>query len=191
MVVVGVAMYVHESLMFEFRNDFNVAELGSLTIEIRLPFTKPIILMTLCRPEGPVKVYNNILNLISNILFEDKEFIMMGDVNANVLSKPLDNDAKHMKNIYDLNNLTQLITEPTVTTDNTKTLIDHAVTNRPSQILDSGVIPCGISDHDIICVLRNTRLAKIKKEPRVVNVRNFKRFSASDFVREQRDCLSI
>ena len=40
-------MYVHESLMFEFRNDFNVAELESLTIEIRLPFTEPIILMTL------------------------------------------------------------------------------------------------------------------------------------------------
>ena len=109
---------------------------------------------------------------------------MMGDVNANILSKPLDNDAKHMKNIYESNNLTQLITEPTRTTDNTKTLIDHAVTNRPSQILDSGVIPCGISDHDIIYVLRNSGLAKIKKEPRVVIVRNFKRFSASDFVRE-------
>ena len=114
-------MYVHESLMFEFRNDFNVAELESLTIEIRLPFTKPIILMTLYRPEGPVKVYNNIHNLISNILFEDKEFIMMGNVNANFLSKPLDNDAKHMKNIYDSNNLIQLTTEPTRITDNTNT----------------------------------------------------------------------
>ena len=176
-------MYVHESLMFEFRNDFNVAELESLTIEMRLSFTKTIILMTLYRPEGPVKVYINIHNLISNILFEDKEF-MMGDVIANFLSKPLDNDAKHMKNIYDSNNLTQLITEPTRTTNNTKTFVDHAVMNRPSQILDSGVIPCGISDHDIIYVLRNSRLAKIKKKPKVVNIRNFKRFSASDFVRE-------
>ena len=86
--------------------------------------------------------------------------------------------------IYDSNNLTQLITKPTRTTNNTKRLIDHAVTNRPSQILDSGVIPCGISDHDIIYVLRNSRLAKIKKEPKVVNIRNFKRFSASDFVRK-------
>ena len=82
----GVAMYVHESLMFESRNDFNGAELESLTIEIRLPFTKPIILMTLYGPEGPVKVCNNIHNLISDILFEDKEFIMMGDVNANLLT---------------------------------------------------------------------------------------------------------
>ena len=59
-------------------------------------------------------------------------------------------DSPGMKNIYDSTNLTQLIMEPTRTTDNIKTLIDHAVTNRPSQILDSGVIPCGISDHDII-----------------------------------------
>ena len=65
----------------------------------------------------------------------------MGDVNANLLSKPLDNDAKHMKNIYDSNNLAQLITEPARTTDNTKTLTDHTVTNRPSQVLDSGIIP--------------------------------------------------
>ena len=26
---------------------------------------------------------------------------MMGDVNSNLLSKPLHSDAKHMKNIYD------------------------------------------------------------------------------------------
>ena len=141
-------------------------------------------MMTFYRPEGPVKVYNDIHNLISNILFENKEFIMMGDVNANLLSKPLENDAKHMKNIYDSNNLTQLITEPTGTTDNTKTLIDHAVTNRPSQIVDSGVIPCGISHHDSIYVLRKSRLAKIKKEHKVVNIRNFKRFTTSDFVHE-------
>ena len=66
----------------------------------------------------------------------------------------------------------------------TNSLIDHAVTNRPSQILDSAIIPCGISDHDITYVLKNSRLAKIKKEPKVVNIRDFKRFSASDFVRE-------
>ena len=53
----GVAMYVHESLRFEFRNDFNMAELESLTIEIRLPFTKPIILMTLYRLD---MTFNNI-----------------------------------------------------------------------------------------------------------------------------------
>ena len=57
--------------------------------------------MTFYRPVGPVEVYNDIHNLVSNILFEDKEFIMMGDVNSNLLSKPLHNNAKHMENLYD------------------------------------------------------------------------------------------
>ena len=92
-------LYGNSKPMFELQNDFDVAELESLTIERRLLLTKPIILMTVYRPEGPVQVYNDIHNLISNILFEDKEFIMMGDVNANLLSKPLDNDAKHMENM--------------------------------------------------------------------------------------------
>ena len=60
---------------------------------------------------------------------------------------------------------------------------------RPSQILDSGVITCGISHHDIIYVLRNSRLAKIKKEPKVVNIRNLEKFRASALVRELEDCL--
>ena len=92
------------SCMFELRKDFNMAELKSLTIEIRLPFTEPIILITFYRPEGPVNVDNQIHNLISNMLFEEKEFIMMDDVNVSLLTKPIDNDAKHMKNIYDSNN---------------------------------------------------------------------------------------
>ena len=82
--------------MFEFRNDFNVAELESLTIEIWLAFTKPIIWMTFYRLEGPVKVYNYIHNFISSI-FLRQEFVMMGDVNAYLLSKPFDNDAEDMK----------------------------------------------------------------------------------------------
>ena len=115
------------SCMFELRKDFNMAELKSLTIEIRLPFTEPIILITFYRPEGPVKVDNQIHNLISNMLFE--EFIMMDVVNVSLLRKPIDNDTKHMKNIYDTNNLTQLITEQTRTTDSIKIRIDHAVKN--------------------------------------------------------------
>ena len=53
-----------------------------------------------------------------------------------------------MQNIWKIY-MTRLIIEPTRTTDNTEILTDHAIINRPSQILDSGVVPFGISDHDI------------------------------------------
>ena len=77
----------------------------------------------------------------------------MGDMNCNMLTKPLDNTTKHIKRIYDAFGLTSLIKEPTRTISDIQTLIDHAITNRPNLISGSGVIPFGISDHDVIYII--------------------------------------
>ena len=53
--------------------------------------------------------------------------------------------------------MTQLIKEPTRTTSDTKTLIDHIIVNRTDMVLDSGVIPFGINDHDAIYITKNMR----------------------------------
>ena len=103
----------------------------------------------------------------------------MGDMNCNMLTKPLDNTTKHIKRIYDAFGLTSLIKEPTRTISDIQTLIDHAITNRPNLISGSGVIPCGISDHDVIYIIRTARLPKIKSDPEILNVCNFKRFDTS------------
>ena len=46
---------------------------------------------------------------------------------------------------------------------------------------DSGVFSCGISDHDIIFIERNVRAPKMKSPPKVLNIRNFKRFDNDSF----------
>ena len=46
---------------------------------------------------------------------------------------------------------------------------------------DSGVISCGISDHDIVFIERNVRAPKMKAPHKVLNVRNFKRFDNDSF----------
>ena len=46
--------------------------------------------------------------------------------------------------------LTQLIEEPTRTTDKTSTLLDHILVNTPSKVVQSGVLGKCISDHDIM-----------------------------------------
>ena len=108
----------------------------------------------------------------------------MGDMNCNILAKILDNTTKHIKRIYDAFGLTLLIKEPARTTSDTQTLIDHAIKNRPDLISDSGVLPCGISDHDVICIIRTARLPKIKSDPKILNVHNFKRFDTSNFTED-------
>ena len=59
-----------------------------------------------------------------------------------------------------MSGLTQLIEEPTRTTDKTSTLLDHILVNTPSKVPHSGGITKGISDHDIIFMTRKHNTIK-------------------------------
>ena len=66
-------------------------------------------------------------------------------------------------------------TKPVRVTATTKTCIDHIITNRPVCVLDSGVLPCGISDHDAVFMVKNMRAPKPKLPPQSLSVRNYKK----------------
>ena len=55
--------------------------------------------------------------------------------------------AKHMRSSYNSFGFKLLINEPVRVTVDTKTLIDHIATTDPKNIVTSGVIRLGISDH--------------------------------------------
>ena len=78
--------------------------------------------------------------------------------------------------------LTQLIKEPTRTTSDTKTLIDHIIVSRTDMEWDSGVIPCGISDHDAIYITKNMRRPKLKFQTKTITVKNFEKFNLNAFL---------
>ena len=76
------------------------------------------------------------------------------------LLKPKDNDTKNLKLIYNNYHFKQLITEPTRVTSDTSTIIDHISTNKPDRVLTSSIIPCGISDHGAVSLVRGMRVPK-------------------------------
>ena len=47
------------------------------------------------------------------------------------------------------------------------TLIDHLAATKPKCISGKGVIPCGISDHDAIFLIRSIKIPRVKKNPLV------------------------
>ena len=61
-------------------------------------------------------------------------------------------------------------------------MIDHIVTNKPDKVADSGVIPCGISDHDLIYIIRHAKLPKIKRKPRILTIRIHKNLTESSLL---------
>ena len=74
-----------------------------------------------------------------------------------------------------------MITVPTRVTKTSQTLIDHIITNQPSRITTTGVIPCGIvSDDDGPYACVNIRVHRYT--PRYKFIRNLKKFDEKAFL---------
>ncbi len=95
----------------------------------------------------------------------------MGDFNINLLKH--DNQSRELSQLTTDHNFSQLIKESTRVTTNASTLIDHLYTNRPQFNLNSGVIRCSLSDHDVIYTCRKKPPAT-KSTIKTVEMRTFK-----------------
>ena len=177
----GVAIYVENNLKLRVREDL-ITDFESISIELEIKYVKPIVVTTVYRPPGScVELFHKIeTELITKIDAENKKCIFTGDMNCDML-KPRDNDNKNLKRIYNNYHFKQLITEPTRVTSDTSTIIDHISTNKPDRVLTSGIIPCGISDHDAVFSVRGLRLPKFRRTSKNVTVRKFKKFDLSSF----------
>ena len=176
----GVALYIHKSLNFKICDELISPELEAIAAKIRVGNYKPFIITSLCRPpDKPVSYFDSIRSLINALDTKGLEFIVMGDANCNTMNKS-DNDTKNLSKIVDSFNLKHLITDYTRVTASTKTCIDHILTNTESKVI-RGVIPCGISDHDIVYMIKNMRIPKARNLPKVQTVRNYKKFDLNEF----------
>ena len=68
----------------------------------------------------------------------------------------------------------QLISESTRVTETSATFIDLAFSNQPEKIIKSGVEHVGISEHNLIFILRKISLPH--KEPKIINTRQLKNY---------------
>jgi hypothetical protein len=74
----------------------------------------------------------------------------MGDLNCDVSKFPPDAHTRRLQFLSCVYQLEQLINEPTRVTRTSATLIDLIFTNKKENIVKSGVIHLGISDHSLI-----------------------------------------
>ena len=77
--------------------------------------------------------------------------------------------------------LKQLITCPTCVTCNTSSLIGHILTNSSEKIFQSGIIDCGMSDHQLIFCTRKVKRARFNKHNNVF-LRSLKQYTVNVFV---------
>ena len=94
--------------------------------------TPPLVASVYRPPNSRFKFFNIFENFVQNIDKEDKEFMVLGDMNGGLLPEVNSSSANRFLDIIiNLFQLQQLITKPTrIITDNTETLIDVILNNK-------------------------------------------------------------
>jgi hypothetical protein len=112
----------------------------------------------------------------------DGLLLVTGDINIDLL-KPNDPLSKMYQSILEIFGLTQHVTKPTRVTQNSKTLIDHIVTNDPHCVAATEIIPAPtISDHDAVFACVNVRLRRF--QPRYKWIRLERKFVTEEFFQD-------
>ena len=164
----GVAIYVRSSINYKVQVDLMPRELEIITVEILKPRAKSFLINTSYRPpHAPLDVFDEYEKCLQTMDLEDLEIISTGDFNCDWLRQNEKIQTKKLVEITETLQLQQIITEPTRVTESLQALIDLFFTNRPRNIIKSGVDHIGISDHSLIDIHRKISIPRNK--PKVIH----------------------
>ncbi|KAL4221235.1 Alpha-(1 6)-fucosyltransferase [Mactra antiquata] len=116
-----------------------------------------------------------------NSCFNEKECIVLGDLNTDVsnsISNILNNSCK---SFIDMFSFTQLISDFTRVCDKSSSIIDLILVSDECKISQSGVLNVGISDHSAVFCTRKVTKEAINKHKNI-KVRSLKRYSKDSFL---------
>ena len=157
--------------------------LEMVCVETNLPHSWSFLVSTWYRPpSAEIQLFDEYEKIVQRCDIEDKQLILMGDINSDCAKTPLDVHTRTLQFISSVYQLKQLIKEPTRVTKSSATTIDLIFTNMVDKIAISGVIHLGISDHSLIYAER--KFAVPKTRPTIKEVRNFKHFVEVDFIND-------
>ena len=122
----GVGCYIRKDINWQRRTDLESNEIEGMWIEMFIQKSCSLLICILYRPPDTSKHLSNDFEdqfdvAIETSILENKETIVMGDINCNFLKK---SDHKTIKDILERNGLKQVIKSATRITNDTKTLID-------------------------------------------------------------------
>lgn len=179
----GLLVYVKNGINARRREDLETNNISCLWLEISPANTKSFLVGNIYRPPDSRVEYNDRFeDFIDIVINEGKEFILLGDFNKNLRNFDID---REWGNFATSLGLTQLVTEPTRVTKDSKTLIDHIYTNAEENIQRINVKRLCLSDHyAIFCNRKHQPLVTGNKGHQVINYRSFKHFEESRFLQD-------
>ena len=140
---------------------------------LRLTLKSPIIVGVVYRPpsSSTTPTIDDLHSQLTNILGRGLPVYLLGDTNFDVSRPEKQGVTSYLQQLSDLS-LTQLITTPTHPGLHSS-LIDHLITSTPDLATNARVVPCNISDHDLIAA--TVSIIKTRHVVSTINVRSTRR----------------
>ena len=182
----GVSIYIRDSIKYKPRSDVPVDDLEIICIEVEPPKSKSFLVLAWYRPPSdPVASFDKLEKVLSFLDKEGNEIILLGDTNCDLTPKqaeqPIDNNSKHMLDLYELFSFKQLVEEPTRVTLTTSSIIDHIATTCARNIVKSGVHEFSMSDHYMVYCIPKFNGA-VEKDHKMIKTRKMKNFNEDAFL---------
>ena len=158
-----------------------------LWIELTRKICKPTLICCIYRaPDSDLTRFISKLYDCLPLMDLDKcELILLGDFNVDFSSKAAGDCKQNKQKLLNFTrsmDMSQLITEPTRITNNSRSLIDLVFVNNEHCTVDSGVVPLSLSDHSLVyCVVKS---GVPKTPPRTIEYCSYKSFDAKAFIHD-------
>ena len=167
----GVAIYVHESVPAKRRTDLEMINLEMIIVEIT-SHNKRFLVSCCYRAPGAnaneIKRFLDNMQTVFNAVQNDmpESFFLLGDLNDHCYAWESDHKNSELGNkllqLVNMNNIFQIIDEPTHIKDASPSLLDLILTDSPGYIIDSGTLP-PIGDPYHCCIFCRVQV-QVKRE---------------------------
>ena len=175
----GLLIYVKDEIKCVRRKDLETDEVECLFLEISPKNGKSFLVGNLYRnSKETVKWNENLENIMENVLQEEKETYILGDVNRDLLNE---NSKKSWLEYMEQFGLLQKVMQATRETETSRTLIDHLYLNTSENLANVTVPKIGLSDHYPIFMTRKMNFSTSKREHYTIKYRSFKNFNETNF----------
>ena len=179
----GVCIYIRNTINFTRKKSFEDKDLEMISVEITKANSSPFLFTTWYTPrKSSDELFDKFEKCLKKVDSKYKEHYILGDLNCDLIASNIHSHTSKLIDLFDIYQLSQLINEPTRVTENTKTLIDHIITNNKEYLTHHGVLTTSISDHNLIFAIR--KIDHHRGPPRYIETRSFKNFNEAKFIQD-------
>ena len=181
----GLLVYIRSNVTAHRQINLEPEGVESICLDVKGYANNWFLICACYRSPGKCKITDFIpacATAAERMYVKRKEIMFIGDFNMNMLESPDNPNGpnKDLTNFMEQFCLTNVIHEAKRTTNCSSTLLDIILTSHPERLATSGILQVGISDHDLIFVVKKQKLPRPKAT--TIDFRSIKNLDQNAFL---------